>query len=84
VVASSTALLAQALGLVERLARIDAFTRFLEAITSWPPSRINTPLQALPGLYRFLTEFEPLRQITGGIRSNLYYDAQGDAGPTRG
>lgn len=31
-----------------------------------------------------LAEFEPLRQITGGIRSILYYDAQGDAGLTRG
>jgi hypothetical protein len=37
---------------------------------------------ARPGY--FLAEFEPLRQITGGIRSILYYDAQGDAGLTRG
>lgn len=32
----------------------------------------------------FLAEFEPLRQITGGVRSILYYDAQADAGLTRG
>jgi hypothetical protein len=38
-VAFSTALLAQALGLVECLARIDAFTRFLDAITSLPADR---------------------------------------------
>ncbi len=27
---------------------------------------------------------QPLRQITGGLRSILYYDAQADAGLTRG
>ncbi|WP_327728532.1 SNG1 family protein [Streptomyces sp. NBC_00487] len=49
-----------------------------------PTSGATTPIEALPGFYRFLAEFEPLRQITGGIRSILYYDAQGDAGLTRG
>ncbi len=49
-----------------------------------PTAGATTPIQALPGFYRFLAEFEPLRQITGGIRSILYYDAQGDAGLTRG
>ncbi|WP_329417319.1 SNG1 family protein [Streptomyces sp. NBC_00704] len=49
-----------------------------------PTAGATTPLQALPGFYRFLAEFEPLRQITGGIRSILYYDAQADAGLTRG
>ncbi|MFF7446595.1 MULTISPECIES: DUF3533 domain-containing protein [unclassified Streptomyces] len=49
-----------------------------------PTSGATTPLEALPGFYRFLAEFEPLRQITGGVRSILYYDAQGDAGLTRG
>ncbi|SHH31429.1 DUF3533 domain-containing protein [Streptomyces sp. 3214.6] len=49
-----------------------------------PTAGATTPLQALPGFYRFLSEFEPLRQITGGVRSILYYDAQGDAGLTRG
>ncbi|KUL22964.1 SNG1 family protein [Streptomyces regalis] len=49
-----------------------------------PTAGATTPLDALPGFYRFLAEFEPLRQITGGIRSILYYDAQGDAGLTRG
>ncbi|MFF7986676.1 SNG1 family protein [Streptomyces sp. NPDC007901] len=49
-----------------------------------PTANATTPLQALPGFYRFLAEFEPLRQITGGIRSILYYDAQADAGLTRG
>ncbi|MFG2731545.1 SNG1 family protein [Streptomyces canus] len=49
-----------------------------------PTANATTPIQALPGFYRFLAEFEPLRQITGGVRSILYYDAQGDAGLTRG
>ncbi|WP_259407736.1 SNG1 family protein [Streptomyces akebiae] len=50
-----------------------------------PTANATMPLQALPGFYRFLAEFEPLRQITGGIRSILYYDAQADAaGLTRG
>ncbi|QYX76717.1 SNG1 family protein [Streptomyces akebiae] len=49
-----------------------------------PTSGATTPVEALPGFFRFLAEFEPLRQITGGIRSILYYDAQGDAGLTRG
>ncbi|MDX3451867.1 SNG1 family protein [Streptomyces sp. ME02-8801-2C] len=48
-----------------------------------PTAGATTPLEALPAFYRFLAEFEPLRQLTGGIRSILYYDAQGDAGLTR-
>jgi YhgE/Pip-like protein len=49
-----------------------------------PTAGATTPLQALPEAYRFLAEFEPLRQVTGGIRAILYYDAQGGAGLTRG
>ncbi|MET7730417.1 DUF3533 domain-containing protein [Streptomyces sp. NPDC005402] len=49
-----------------------------------PTANATTPIQALPGFYRFLAVFEPLRQIAGGIRAILYYDAQGDAGLTRG
>ncbi|MCD9145961.1 YhgE/Pip domain-containing protein [Streptomyces albireticuli] len=48
-----------------------------------PSSGATVPLEALPGFFRALGEFEPLRQITGGMRSILYYDAQGDAGLTR-
>ncbi|MDG9712690.1 DUF3533 domain-containing protein [Streptomyces sp. DH10] len=49
-----------------------------------PTAGATTPIEALPGFYRFLAEFEPLRQITGGLRSILYYDARADAGLTRG
>ncbi|MFH9826633.1 SNG1 family protein [Streptomyces bobili] len=49
-----------------------------------PTAGATTPIEALPGFYRFLAEFEPLRQIADGVRSILYFDAQGDAGLTRG
>ncbi|MFF4160229.1 YhgE/Pip domain-containing protein [Streptomyces sp. NPDC001678] len=48
-----------------------------------PSSGATVPLEALPGFFRWLSEFEPLRQITGGMRSILYYGAQADAGLTR-
>ncbi|MEU0031119.1 hypothetical protein [Streptomyces sp. NPDC006335] len=49
-----------------------------------PTSGATVPLQAPPGFYRVLGEFEPLRQITDAVRSILYYDAQADAGLPRG
>ncbi|MEW2414771.1 DUF3533 domain-containing protein [Streptomyces sp. NPDC046866] len=48
-----------------------------------PSSGATVPLEALPGFFRTLSEFEPLRQLTGGLRSILYYGAQADAGLTR-
>ncbi|MFG2622805.1 YhgE/Pip family protein [Streptomyces sp. NPDC048507] len=48
-----------------------------------PSSGATVPLQALPGFFRALAEFEPLRQITEGLRSLFYYGAQADAGLTR-
>ncbi len=48
-----------------------------------PSSGATVPLQALPDFFRALSEFEPLRQITDGTRSILYYDAQADAGLAR-
>jgi YhgE/Pip-like protein len=42
------------------------------------------PLQALPSFYRFVANFEPLRQVLDGVRAILYFDAAGDAGLTRG
>ncbi|KOU82848.1 SNG1 family protein [Streptomyces sp. MMS21 TC-5] len=48
-----------------------------------PSSGATVPVQALPGFFRALAEFEPLRQITEGLRSLLYYGAQSDAGLTR-
>ncbi|RSS95870.1 DUF3533 domain-containing protein [Streptomyces sp. WAC05292] len=48
-----------------------------------PSSGATVPLEALPGFFRTLSEFEPLRQLTGGLRSLLYFDAQAEAGLAR-
>ena len=40
----------------------------------------TVPLQALPGVLRWLAEIEPLRQILAGTRAILYFDARADAG----
>jgi YhgE/Pip-like protein len=42
------------------------------------------PLEALPSFFRFAASFEPLRQVLGGVRAILYFNARGDAGLTRG
>jgi YhgE/Pip-like protein len=44
----------------------------------------TVPVQALPGLFRFLSNFEPLRQVLAGTQSIMYFNAQADAGLTRG
>ncbi|MFI8460713.1 YhgE/Pip domain-containing protein [Kitasatospora sp. NPDC085464] len=49
-----------------------------------PSSGATVPLQAVPGFYRFLGVFEPMRQLSDGIRAILFFDARGDAGLTRG
>jgi hypothetical protein len=43
----------------------------------------TVPLDALSGFFRFVAEFEPLRQILDGVRAILYFGARGDAGLTR-
>ncbi|MBS2534118.1 DUF3533 domain-containing protein [Catenulispora sp. NF23] len=48
-----------------------------------PSSGATIPLQAAPGIYRFLGAFEPMRQLSGGVRAILYFDARGDAGLMR-
>ena len=42
------------------------------------------PVQALPSFFRFVANFEPLRQVLYGVRSILYFNAQADAGLTHG
>lgn len=44
----------------------------------------TVPLQALPGVLRFVAIFEPLRQIVGAVRAVLYFNGAGDAGLDRG
>ncbi|MEU8825639.1 DUF3533 domain-containing protein [Streptomyces sp. NPDC048636] len=48
-----------------------------------PSSGATIPLEAVPSFYRHLAVFEPLRQITDGVRSILYFGARGDAGLDR-
>jgi YhgE/Pip-like protein len=43
----------------------------------------TVPVQALPAFLRFLSNFEPLRQVLDGTRSIMYFNAQADAGLTR-
>ena len=40
----------------------------------------TVPVQAVPSFYRFVSNFEPLRQVLGGIRAIIYFNAVGDAG----
>jgi hypothetical protein len=44
----------------------------------------TVPIEALPGFFRLLSEAQPLRQILAADRAILYFDAQADAGLTRG
>lgn len=43
----------------------------------------TVPLQALSAFFRFVSYFDPMRQILDGVRSILYFDAAGAAGLTR-
>ena len=43
----------------------------------------TVPLEGLGGFFRFIANFEPLRQILVGVRAILYFDGRGDAGLTR-
>jgi hypothetical protein len=47
-------------------------------------SGATIPIQALPGPLRILSNIEPLRQVLAGTRSILYFQAQAQAGLTRG
>lgn len=49
-----------------------------------PSSGATVPLEAVPGFYRFLGAFEPMRQLAAGVRAILYFDARADAGLGRG
>jgi hypothetical protein len=48
-----------------------------------PSAGATVPLEAVPSFYRFLAWFEPLRQIGGGVRAIMYFDARADAGLRR-
>jgi YhgE/Pip-like protein len=56
---------------------------FAFIVLGLPSSGATIPLQAVPGFYRFLSRFEPMRQLSDGVRAILYFDARGDAGLLR-
>ena len=56
---------------------------FVFIVLGLPSSGATVPLQAVPGFYRFLSYFEPMRQLSDGVRAILYFDARGDAGLAR-
>jgi YhgE/Pip-like protein len=49
---------------------------FVFIVLALPSSGATVPLEALPAFYRFLATFEPMRQLSDGVRSILYFDAQ--------
>ncbi|GAA2822527.1 YhgE/Pip domain-containing protein [Kitasatospora paracochleata] len=53
---------------------------FVFIVLALPSSGATIPLQALPDFYRFLARFEPMRQLSDGVRAILYFDARADAG----
>ena len=78
VVAIGTLVLLAALGTVGQLVAMLVFVYLALASSGG-----TVPLDALSGFFRFLANFEPLRQILDGVRAILYFDARGDAGLTR-
>ncbi|MEY9939583.1 YhgE/Pip domain-containing protein [Streptacidiphilus sp. MAP5-3] len=56
---------------------------FVFIALSLPSSGATVPLEATPPFYRFLGAFEPMRQLSAGVRSILYFDARADAGLAR-
>ncbi|MEU3792324.1 DUF3533 domain-containing protein [Streptomyces fructofermentans] len=53
---------------------------FVFIVLGLPSSGATVPLQAVPDFYRFLSVFEPMRQLSDGVRAILYFDARADAG----
>ena len=78
VVAIGTLVLFAALGTVGQLVALLVFVYLALASSGG-----TVPLDALSGFFRFIANFEPLRQILDGVRAILYFDGRGDAGLTR-
>ncbi|MFI9504841.1 YhgE/Pip domain-containing protein [Nocardia sp. NPDC052566] len=58
-------------------------TTFVFIALAIPSSGGTIPLETVPGFYRAISSFEPMRQLTDGVRAILYFDAAGDAGLNR-
>ncbi len=77
-----------AIGTLALLATLGALGQLLALIVfvylALASSGGTVPLQALPGFFRFVASFEPLRQIVGAVRAVIYFNGAGDAGLDRG
>ena len=51
-------------------------------ILGLPSAGATIPLQASPGVFRWLATFEPMHQVFLGARALLYFDGRADAGLT--
>ena len=49
-------------------------------ILGLPSAGATVPLEAVPPVFRWLAEFEPMHQVFLGVRSLLYLNGQADAG----
>jgi YhgE/Pip-like protein len=78
VIAIGVLALFAALGTLGQLVALLLFVYFALASSGG-----TVPLEALGGFFRFIANFEPLRQILDGVRSILYFDGRGAAGLTR-
>ncbi|WP_425577726.1 YhgE/Pip domain-containing protein [Nocardia callitridis] len=56
----------------------------LFVILGLPSSGGTVPIEATPGYFGWMAEFEPMHQVFMGLRAIMYFDANGDAGLTRG
>ena len=74
-VAAGTLVLFAALGTVGQLVALLIFVYLALASSGG-----TVPIQALSGFFRFVSHFEPLRQIVDGNRALLYFDGQLNAG----
>ena len=78
-IASITLLLLTAFGIPGAVAAV-LFTTILGV----PAAGGVYPSQAMPGLFRFLGGVMPLRYLTDGARSIMWFDGRGGAGLTTG
>jgi uncharacterized phage infection (PIP) family protein YhgE len=56
----------------------------LTTIFGVPSARGVYPAEALPGFFRFLGTFLPLRYLTDAVRAVFFFDGNDDAGLRRG
>jgi YhgE/Pip-like protein len=56
------------------------FSMLIFVILGLPSAGATVPLEAVPPLFRWLAEFEPMHQVFLGVRSLLYLDGHADAG----